>query len=80
VKVYDRSAGAEPLAAAEAVIVDGRRPEDLGLAGQLGRFGSPAVVVRYAGRLAGPALEAFGLREVARETATDVLATPIPST
>jgi glycosyltransferase involved in cell wall biosynthesis len=76
-EVHDRADGAAPLAAAEVVIVDGRRPEDLALAGEVGRHGSPAVVVRYAARLAAPALEAFGLREVARDGAGGVLATPI---
>ena len=76
-EVHDRADGAAPLAAAEVVIVDGRRPEDLALVGEVGRHGSPAVVVRYAARLAAPALEAFGLREVSRDGAGWVLATPI---
>jgi hypothetical protein len=75
-QVHDRADGAAALAAAEVVIVDGRRPEDLALAGEVGRHGSPAVLVRYAARLAAPALEAFGLREVARDAAGWVLATP----
>ncbi len=74
----ERKGAAEALASVQAVLVDGRRPADVRLAGESGRYGSPAVAIRGAGRLTGLALEAFGLREVERDPGGGtVLATPV---
>lgn len=75
VRAYERRRAAEALAEADTVLVDGRRPGDLHLAGESGRQSPAMVSIRAAGHLTLLALEAFGLREVARDGDT-VLAAP----
>jgi glycosyltransferase involved in cell wall biosynthesis len=78
VVALDRASAAAALASVEAVLVDGRRAADVQLAGASGRYGSPAVAIRGAGRLTGLALEAFGLREVERHpSGATLLAAPV---
>jgi hypothetical protein len=57
VRAVPRSHGAGPLAEADLVAVDGRRPEDLWLAGAAGG----TVVVSHGARHSAASLRAFGL-------------------